>query len=194
MARCTSQWFPVPPRPTFYHDLIWCLGRLGQELAFYTIKTSLWKKKHSLDQGRGKRSLNYHVMLYGSSTDEESAMGPPFLWPLGIFPIRKVVIFSLVFHYLQYCLPLSETFNALESDSRVDTNRPSMWACSCPQNEILHEQSHSTNILRRPSPYPSPFLTRRSMWLHSHIWGVECIYSKAPGTQVGNSSAFIPLL
>lgn len=35
---------------------------------------------------------------------------------------------------------------------------------------------------------PFPCLTLRSMWLHSHIWGFECIYSRAPGTQMGNSS------
>lgn len=188
MARCASRWFPIPPRPTFCHDLIWCLDRPGQELAFYTIKASLWKKNHCVDQRRGKRSLNYCVMLCGSSTDEESVMGPPFLLPLGTFPIWKVVIFSLALWYRQYCLPLSQTFNALESDSQVNTNRPSMGGILLSPEWNTSWQSHSANTLRWPSPCPSPFLTLRSMWLHSHIWGFECIYSRAPGTQVGNSS------
>lgn len=70
-----------------------------------------------MDQGRGKKGICYCVMLCGSSTDKESVMGPSFLFPLGIFPVRKVVIFSLVLHYLYYCPPLSETLNALELDS-----------------------------------------------------------------------------
>lgn len=160
MARCASRWFPIPPRPTFCHDLIWCLDRPGQELAFYTIKASLWKKNHCVDQRRGKRSLNYCVMLCGSSTDEESVMGPPFLLPLGTFPIWKVVIFSLALWYRQYCLPLSQTFNALESDSQVNTNRPSMGAYSCPQNGILHD----SHILQTPSGDPVPALPPSSLW------------------------------
>lgn len=39
--------------------------------------------------GKRKKDICYCVMLYGSSIDKESVMGPPCLLPLGIFSSKE---------------------------------------------------------------------------------------------------------
>lgn len=164
VARCASQRFPIPPWPIFCHDLIWWT-RIGSGILLQWehipggIKALYGPEKRG--EKKEKWYLNYCMVPYEDALvcrwrvcDGSSLLLP--LW----------VIFSLVLPYLQSCPLLSGTLNALESDSWMNTNRPSVWACSCPQNGILHV-----------SPCPSPFLTQRPMWLHSHIWGFEGISS-----------------